>query len=191
LFVVLLVIDPTSHELGSPAKPGRFNSKRSTSHQILDIEAGAQAEYPICCYGALTSDGKQLQTINTFVKEFGAAISYLFYNPAIVPDTMTFPSTGYRILTKSPSLGARVVDARDVHAVLARMKNGQAPTLSEIIHGTQRHRRLEEWAEELLRCKVGVPFDRSMDQLVERLLSRRSGPIGAVVAFSVALPDED
>jgi hypothetical protein len=24
LFVVLLVIDPTSHELGSPAKPGRF-----------------------------------------------------------------------------------------------------------------------------------------------------------------------
>ena len=29
MFVVLLVIDPTSHELGSPAKPGRFNRLRA------------------------------------------------------------------------------------------------------------------------------------------------------------------
>ena len=82
-----------------------------------------------------------------------------------------------------------MVDAKDVHAVLAGLENGHTPTLDDIRNGARQHSRLEEWAEELLRCQVGVPFDRTMDDIVERLIVRRSGPIGAVIAFSVALPD--
>ncbi|MBB2836035.1 UNVERIFIED_ORG: hypothetical protein GGD51_006223 [Rhizobium esperanzae] len=74
-----------------------------------------------CRYGALPSGDVQVQTIETFVREFGAAVSYLFYNPADVPDTMHFPSTAYRTLVNPPPLGARVVDAKEVHAVLERI----------------------------------------------------------------------
>lgn len=143
-----------------------------------------------CCYGALPSNSDQSETIERFAEEFGQAVSYLFYNPADVPDTMHFPATSYRNLVDPPPLGARVVSAKDVHAVLAKLDEGQTPTLASIRAGAHPHSRLEEWAEDLLRCRVGVPFDRSMDDMVERLIARRSGPIGAVVAFSIALPDE-
>ena len=142
-----------------------------------------------CRYGALPSGDDQSQTIEDFNQKFGPAVSYLFYNPADVPDTMHFPSTAYRTLVDPPPLGARVVVASDVHAVLAGLKTGQTPTLADIRNATRQHSRLEEWAEDLLRCNVGVPFDRSKDDIVERLLVRRSGPIGAVIAFSVALPE--
>lgn len=144
-----------------------------------------------CRYGALPSGDEQVQTIESFIQDFGSAVSYLFYNPADVPDTMHFPSTAYRTLVDPPPLGARVVDAKDVHAVLAGLNKGQTPTLGDIRSAARQHSRLEDWAEELLRCRVGVPFDRSMDKMVERLMVRRSGPIGAVISFSVALPTED
>ncbi|MFK3781784.1 hypothetical protein ACI2KA_26820, partial [Agrobacterium sp. NPDC089420] len=38
LFVVLLVIDPTSHELGSPANPVRFNRLNDTPRECLDFQ---------------------------------------------------------------------------------------------------------------------------------------------------------
>ncbi|MFD1745024.1 hypothetical protein ACFSE1_06055 [Rhizobium helianthi] len=37
MFVVLLVIDPTSYELGSPAKPGRFIVERLGDHGYDEI----------------------------------------------------------------------------------------------------------------------------------------------------------
>ena len=143
-----------------------------------------------CRYNALLSKGEQVETIERFAREFGPAVAYLFYNPADVPDTMRFPATGYRNLVDLPPLGARVVDASDVHAVLADLDKNQTPTLASIRDGASPYRRLEEWAEDLLCCHVGVPFDRSMDNMVERLIARRSGPIGAVIAFSIALPGE-
>ena len=143
-----------------------------------------------CRYGALLSGDDQCKTIKSFNQDFGPAVSYLFYNPADVPDTMHFPSTTYRTLVDAPPLGARVVNAADVHRVLDSLKDGHAPTLADVRNATSKHSRLEEWAEDLLRCHVGVPFDRSMDEMVERLIVRRSGPIGAVIAFSVALSDE-
>lgn len=144
-----------------------------------------------CHYRALLSGDEQSETIESFSEEFGPAVSYLFYNPANVPDTMHFPSTAYLTLVDPPPLGVRVVDSKDVHAVLKGLKKGQTPTLAEIRKGACPHSRLEEWAEDLLRCRVGVPFDRTMDEMVERLLIRRSGPIGAVIAFSIALLGED
>lgn len=141
-----------------------------------------------CRYGALLSGDDQSETIERFANDFGPAVSYLFYNPADVPDTIRFPATGYRPVTDPPTLGARVVSADAVRAVLNRLNKGQAPTLAQIMNAPGDHVRLEDWAESLLRCFVGVPIDRSMDDMVIDLLFRRSGPIGAVVAFSVALP---
>ena len=46
MFVVLLVIDPTSHELGSPAKPGRFSvfGPLAAEAKESDAENGAGAD---------------------------------------------------------------------------------------------------------------------------------------------------
>lgn len=140
-----------------------------------------------CRYQALLSGSEQIDTIDNFEQQFGSAVSYLFYNPAQVPDTMHFPTSSYRTVADPPPIGARVVSATDVHAVLTALDTGRTPTLASIRDGARPHRRLEEWAEDLLRCHVGIPFDRSMDEMVERLIARRSGPIGAVVAFSIAL----
>ena len=143
-----------------------------------------------CRYQALPCGSDQIDTIEKFMQDFGSAVSYLFYNPADLPDTMHFPATGYRTVSDPPVVGARVVSAEEVHAVLAKLNDGQTPTFADIRGGANPHSRLEEWAEDLLRCHVGVPFDRSMDETVDRLMTRRSGPIGAVVAFSIALPGE-
>jgi hypothetical protein len=51
--------------------------------------------------------------------------------------------------------------------------------------------RLEQWvADLLLACKVGQRFDESTQETVASLLERRSGPIGAAIAVSIALPND-
>ena len=51
--------------------------------------------------------------------------------------------------------------------------------------------KLETWtADFLLTCKVGQQFGPDKEELVGRLLERRSGPIGAAIAISVALPGD-
>jgi len=39
-------------------------------------------------------------------------------------------------------------------------------------------------------CKLGRRFDDSVHDKVSRLLERRSGPIGAAIAISIALPND-
>jgi hypothetical protein len=51
--------------------------------------------------------------------------------------------------------------------------------------------RLEEWAADLLlTCREGRPYDSPDETIVRRMLERRSGPIGAVIAVHIELPDD-
>jgi hypothetical protein len=50
---------------------------------------------------------------------------------------------------------------------------------------------LESWVADLvLQCRLGKRFDDGMQEKVSMLLERRSGPIGAAIAISIALPDD-
>ena len=72
------------------------------------------------------------------------------------------------------------------------LKKSQSPTLKAMIDGgAATNWRLEEWiADHLLVCKVGQRFDESTQDKVSMLLERRTGPIGAAIAVSIALPED-
>ncbi|HEV7435549.1 MAG TPA: hypothetical protein VGO22_11855 [Pseudorhizobium sp.] len=79
----------------------------------------------------------------------------------------------------------------EVDAVLATLEDGVAPTLGALEDAAgSSNWRLETWAADLLlRCKVGQQFGSDRETIVSRLLERRSGPIGAAIAVSIALPE--
>ena len=143
-----------------------------------------------CVYGSLNAGSEQVGAINELNKRFGDSVYYMFYNPSSVPTTIQYPVKSKRTIA-SVKLGCRVFLSKEVHAVLGTLKKGHSPTLKAIMEGgTTSTWRLEEWiADHLLTCKVGQRFDKSREEQVSMLLERRSGPIGAAIAVSIALPD--
>lgn len=115
----------------------------------------------------------------------------MFYNPSAVPLTVQYPVTSKNVIT-DVELGCRVFNASEVHAVLDTLKKGVSPTLKAVTDGgSQSAWRLEEWvADYLLVCKAGQRFDKSREEQMYMLLERRSGPIGAAIAISIALPGD-
>lgn len=142
-----------------------------------------------CTYGALKAGSDQVATINNLNSQFGEAVFYMFYNPSTIPVCIQYPIRSKRQI-KNAKLGCRVFLSNEVHAVLDGLKKGRTPTLKMIAHsGTTSNWRLENWvADLLLQCKVGERFDEGKQGLVSSLLERRSGPIGAAIAVSIALP---
>jgi hypothetical protein len=145
-----------------------------------------------CLYGALKAGSDQVTAINEQNKRFGDSVYYMFYNPSNVPVTVQYPVKSKRAVT-SVKLGCWVLLSTEVHAVLKTLNKGHSPTIKAIMEGggAASRWRLEEWvADHLLTCKVGQRFDKSMEDQVYMLLERRSGPIGAAIAVSIALPND-
>jgi len=142
-----------------------------------------------CCYGALTSGSDQIDVITQLNEQFGDSIHYLFYNPAQVPITIRYPLTSYQNIS-DPTLGCRVYSAADIDAVLVNISAGKSPTLAQLeASNPESNWRLETWAADLLlRCKVGKRFE-NYNEVVGRILERRSGPIAAAIAVSIAIPE--
>lgn len=143
-----------------------------------------------CTYGALTAGSDQVEVIQRLNDEFGDAVYYLFYNPPMIPTTVRYPVASYQTVNHPP-LGCRVYAMTDVDGVLEALDEGAAPTLAALeAAGPASNWRLETWAADLLlRCKVGQQFGEDRQEIVGRLLERRSGPIAAAIAVSIALPE--
>jgi len=145
----------------------------------------------MCVYGSLKAQSDQVEAINRLNERFGESVFYMLYNPSTVPVTVRYPVKSKRTVTRV-KLGCRVFRSGEVHAVLDALKKGQSPTLKAIMDGGAASKwRLEEWvADHLLTCKVGQRFDESTQDIVASLLERRTGPIGAAIAVSIALPND-
>lgn len=143
-----------------------------------------------CVYGAIHAGSDQIRSIDRLNAEFGKAVYYLFYNPHVVPLTVSYPLRE-RIRVDRPAVGCRVVDADEVHRALSDLGEGQLPTFAVIGRaGATSGWPLETWAADLLlTCQVGQAFDDSRDGAVRYFLERRSGPIGAALAASITLPE--
>jgi hypothetical protein len=143
-----------------------------------------------CLYASLKAQDRQVKTITDFNAEFGESVYYMFYNPSSVPVTIRYPVKTRRTIT-SVKLGCRVFFSKEVHAVLDTLAKDRSPSLDAIVKGgAASNWRLEEWvADHLLACKIGQRFDDRTDE-VYMLLERRTGPIGAAIAVSIALPDD-
>lgn len=143
-----------------------------------------------CLYASLKAESTQIETINQMNRRFGESVFYMFYNPPTVPMTVKYPVRSRRGVT-IVKLGCRVSSSKEVHAVLGALTKDHSPSLRAIVKGcTASNWCLEEWvADHLLVCKVGQRFDEREDE-VYMLLERRSGPIGAAIAVSIALPKD-
>ncbi|UHD44746.1 hypothetical protein LUX29_17170 [Aureimonas altamirensis] len=144
-----------------------------------------------CAYSAIHAGGRQVGLIDTLNRDFGKGVYYLLYNPPELPFSVDYPLR-QRIRVEDMPVGNRVLDADDVHRVLADLGDGQSPTFAQLQRGSgARNWPLETWAADLLlTCQVGQQFDDSNDDRVRYFLERRSGPIGAALAVSITLSDE-
>jgi hypothetical protein len=140
-----------------------------------------------CVYGSLNAGSDQVSAMDELNRRFGESVFYMFYNPPVVPVTVRYPVKSKRVVTHV-KLGSRVFFSKEVHGVLGAFKKGQNPTLKAIMEaGAASKWRLEEWvADHLLTCKIGQRFDENMQDKVASLLERRTGPIGAAIAVSIA-----
>jgi hypothetical protein len=144
-----------------------------------------------CVYGSLKAGSEQVATINSLNSQFGESVFYMFYNPSTVPISISYPVKSKR-QTTSAKLGCRVFYSGEVHAVLSTLQKDRSPTLKAIVErAANSNWRLEQWVADLvLACKVGQRFDESTQDRVASLLERRTGPIGAAIAVSIALPGD-
>jgi hypothetical protein len=143
-----------------------------------------------CLYASLQAGSDQIEHIDTLNQRFGESIFYMFYKPSSVPVTIRYPVQSRRLVT-SVKLGCRVFFSKEVHAVLGTLGRNHSPNLGAIVKGgAASNWRLEERvADHLLACKIGQRFDDRQKE-VHDILIRRTGPIGAAIAVSIALPND-
>ena len=142
-------------------------------------------------YGAIVLNSDQVRYMQEFHEQFGESIFYLLYHPHEVPFEHTLPATSYHSIS-FPPLGPRVVRSRAIESVLDKTSvPTRSPSFKEIRSSAGRDNwRLEIWAAELLlRCKVGRQYSSEDEELITRLVRRRTGPIGAAIRINIALPD--
>lgn len=146
---------------------------------------------PSSRYNAISNPDDQLERINEFHEQFDEAVFYLLYNPSIVPFQTTLPATTFQNVSMPPE-GARVVRSTSIEQALTLESDGsKGPTISSVKKTSgNEYWRLENWvADLLLRCKVGRRYDASDADLINRLIYRRSGPIGAAIRVNIDLPE--
>ncbi len=143
-----------------------------------------------CTYGAIHAGSDQIASIGQLNRDFGKAVYYLFYNPHVIPLSISYPLLA-RIRVDQAVVGCRVFDADQVHLALSGLSEGESPTFAMVSRaGVGSDWPLEIWAADLLlTCQVGQQFDDARDAQVRYFLERRSGPIGAALAASITLPD--
>lgn len=144
-----------------------------------------------CAYGAIHAGDSQVRRIDDLNRDFGKAVYYLLYNPHRMPFSITYPLSE-RIRVERTDVGCRVVDADQLHQALSGLSEGVSPTYALMSSAAAASNwSLETWAADLLlTCQVGEQFDDSRDDRVRYFLERRSGPIGAALAASITLPEE-
>jgi hypothetical protein len=144
-----------------------------------------------CLYGSIQSRSEQIQMIESHNMNFGESIYYLLYLPPALPLVVSYPVSGRQTISKF-DYGCLVFPVPMVHGVLSKRKKGISPSHRQITSSAKSQDiiRLERWAADLLlTCQIGQPFNKDKEALVSNMLERRSGPIGAAIAISIALPD--
>ena len=147
-----------------------------------------------CRYGALVSGSGQAAAIAQYEKDAKLRVYYQLYNPWRVPSTQRIPLSGPVEFDAPPELGVRVLPAPVVHRVLAKLKSGQRPQLSEFKKPTGKIPAfgwtLETFiVDEFVACREGSAFDSIGEARIQNLFYRRTGPIAAAIAISIEAPE--
>src|SRR5262249_20133724 len=144
-----------------------------------------------CLYGSLRNGDEQIGAIEHHNQEFGESVYYLLYTPPTLPLAVSYPVVSRHTLSEFEK-GCLVFPVSIVHEILNGLEKGKSPSHRQISSARQDGwSRLEVWAADLLlTCKVGQQFGKDKKRLVATMLERRSGPIAAAIAISIALPED-
>lgn len=147
-----------------------------------------------CTYGAMTAGHEQVRRIDQYERSRDIPVYYGFYNPLAVPYDADYPASDGRPPVSSNEVGMRVLTARIVHAALASLDAGRAPTFDGLTTSqldptdaaSEHGWRIENFmADEVLRCRQGRRFDSTTDERLSDLLYRRSAPIAAAITMTI------
>lgn len=181
-------IDPFDYQIGI----GRLVDRTE-----LQVPMAQQRRFRFdgqCVYAAMTAGHDQVLRIDQYEESRGIPVYYGFYNPLAVPYEADYPATDGRPPVASNDVGMRVFSAKTVHAALALLDPGKAPTFdtlrtsqldsidTESVYGW----RIERFvADEVLRCRQGRRFDSVADEKLSDLLYRRSAPIASAITMTI------
>ncbi|WP_186052927.1 hypothetical protein [Burkholderia gladioli] len=147
-----------------------------------------------CTYAAMTAGHEQVRRIDQYERSRDIPVYYGFYNPLVVPYDADYPASDGHPPVASNEVGMRVLTARIVHAALASLDAGRAPTFDGLTTSqldptdaaSEHGWRIENFvADEVLRCRQGRRFDSVTDERLSNLLYRRSAPIAAAITITI------
>ncbi|MEW5688183.1 MAG: hypothetical protein AB1942_24965 [Pseudomonadota bacterium] len=146
-------------------------------------------------YDALSAGSEQCDRIDSYMKTRDLPVYYGLYNPLAVPFEGAFPPAPEANANLANRTGCRIIPAREVHTALEALPEGRSPSFKGLvqaqpldagdpasIHGW----RLERFvADEVLRCRQGRLYDRTMHPSLYDLLYARGAPITAAIAITI------
>lgn len=146
-------------------------------------------------YDATHAGHEQIARIEAYFGESDIPVYYGLYNPLVLPFKGVYPSAPGSNAHLANTFGCRVLRSDDVHGPLARMAEGQRPSVANLRLAnpldasdpdSTRGWRLERFvADEVLRCREGRLFDDKTDPNLRALFYARSAPITAAIVMTV------
>jgi hypothetical protein len=147
-----------------------------------------------CRYEALKNDDEQFEAIKEWAKQRKIPVYYLFYNPAKLPWSQSYPLRAGRVRINDYPFAARILPVNEVFARLKGKNKNYSPSVQDLstkVAGADFGWRLEHFVADLLvPCKQGYVFKDINDQEISTLFYRRAGPIAAAVGFYLEMPGE-
>ena len=187
---------PIGSEHDEDAERARFRWGFGRLHGSYDVNA-TRRTYDFTKesrYASLNLNAEQAQRIDAYQGEMTIPVHYLLYNPLRIPWSRTVPVSGPTPLPDN-NVGCRVVRARQMVA----LRNAVAvPTYDDVCGIAAPHGhapfsagwRLEDFIVSLLLgCHEGKVLDASLDDVMELLFYRRTGPISAAFAVNIQIAE--
>ena len=141
-------------------------------------------------YGAMTRGSNQCRAIAEHFEESNIPVHYMMYNPVVIPWRLSYPILPESIVIPRLKFGTRVISSSDVHNKLAALAPNASPSILDLSESRSGHDHkfgssLEDFSEEVIRCREGYIFSAPKDEGIRRLFSRKSGPIYCVIEVTI------
>ena len=140
-------------------------------------------------YGALRANSRQCAVIQEHLEDTNVPVHYLMYNPLVLPWSISYPVTTSDIEFPEREFGARVISSERVHTILNDYTGSAALNVADLCNregdGHIFGLSLEHFIDEVIQCREGYRFDGTKDVGLQRLFSRKSGPIFCVVEIVI------
>lgn len=153
-----------------------------------------------CVYGAMHGSDHQIEAIDQYFDDRGIPVYYGLYNPTSLPISTEYPALAGTAPATVNAVGCRVLPSKVVHAAVAGLPDGRAPTADSLLVNppidpadvnSSRGWRLERFmADEVLRCREGRLFEDATDENLRSLLYARSAPIQSAITITIDLGSE-